>query len=207
MALGMMIGLARRICVEDRALRGGRWAQTTGSELWGKTLGIVGLGHIGKSIALLGCGMGMRVLATDTARDITFANEHGISYVPLAKLFQESDFVSLHCPLTPETRGLINTATLAQMKSTAYLINTARGPLVDESALAQALREQRIAGAGLDVFETEPPVNSPYLEFDNVILTSHRGGATQEAIESSLEIALLNVTQVLHGQQPIYRVN
>ncbi len=180
---------------------------TTGPELWGKTLGIVGLGRVGKSMALIGRGLGMRVLATDIAWDITFANEHQISYVPLERLLRESDFVSLHCPLTPQTRGLINGDTLRLMKPTAYLINTARGPVVHEAALVQALGEKWIAGAGIDVFETEPRPSNPYIGFDTVLLTAHRAGGTDEAIERSIEISLLNITNVLRGEAPVSRVN
>jgi phosphoglycerate dehydrogenase-like enzyme len=207
LALGMMLALARQILPADHAVREGGWPRLVGPELWGKTLGIVGLGRVGKSVALIGRGLGMRVLATDIQWDVTFANEHQISYVPLPRLLRESDFVSLHCPLTPQTRGLMNAGRLAQMKPTAYLINTARGPIVEESALVAALRAGRIAGAGLDVFETEPHPENPYVAFPNVVLAPHLGGATAEATERSLELALLNVTQVLTGGEPICRVN
>jgi phosphoglycerate dehydrogenase-like enzyme len=207
LALGMMLALARQMLPADRAVREGGWPRLVGPELWGKTLGIVGLGRVGKSVALIGRGLGMRVLATDIQWDVTFANEHQISYVPLPRLLRESDFVSLHCPLTPQTRGLMNAGRLAQMKPTAYLINTARGPIVEESALVAALRAGRIAGAGLDVFETEPHPENPYVAFPNVVLAPHLGGATAEATERSLELALLNVTQVLTGGEPICRVN
>jgi phosphoglycerate dehydrogenase-like enzyme len=207
MTLGLMIALARRIPYVDRAVRGGAWPSVTGPELWGKTLGIVGLGHIGKSLALIARGLGMRVLATDAFWDITFANVHQISYVPLPHLLAQADFVSLHCPLTAQTRDLINDDTLALMKPTAYLINTARGPLVDEEALLRALRAERIAGAALDVFLEEPQRESPFAAFDSVILSAHRGGATHEAVDRSAEIALQNVTRVLNGEPPLYPVN
>lgn len=207
LAFGLMLGLARQIYPADQAIRAGRWVRLTGPELWGKTLGIVGLGRVGKSTALLGRGFGMRVLATDIAWDITFANEHQISYVPLPRLLAESDFVSLHCPLTPQTRYLLNDRTLALMKPTAYLINTARGPVIEEAALVRALRERRIAGAGLDVFETEPRPNNPFIDFPNVLLTAHLGGASHEAVERSLQLGLMNVTQVLHGHAPVCQVN
>ncbi len=207
LVLGMMLGLARHIYTADRAVRDGGWPRLVGSELWGKTLGVVGLGRVGKSVALLGRGLGMRVLATDVAWDITFANEHQISYVPLGRTLREADFVSLHCPLTPQTRGLIDDAALALMKPTAYLINTARGPIVEEAALVRALRERRIAGAGLDVFQHEPHPANPYLDFPNVILTPHLGGATTDATERALELALLNITNVLDGRKPVCRVN
>jgi phosphoglycerate dehydrogenase-like enzyme len=207
LALGMMLALARQILPADRAVREGGWPRLVGPELWGKTLGVVGLGRVGKSVALIGRGLGMRVLATDIQWDVTFANEHQISYVPLPRLLRESDFVSLHCPLTPQTRGLMNAERLAQLKPAAYLINTARGPIIEEAALVAALRDGRIAGAGLDVFETEPHPDNPYVAFPNVVLAPHLGGATHEATERSLELALLNVTQVLTGGEPICRVN
>ncbi len=175
MALGMMIGLARQLCAVDRAVWAGGWPSATGPELRGKTLGIVGLGSIGKSLALLGRGLGMRLLATDAAQDSNFADEHRIEYVPLPRLLAEADFVSLHCPLTPETRGLIGEVALARMKPTAYLINTARGPLVDEAALARVLGERSLAGATLDVFTDEPLGRNPFADLDNVILSAHRG--------------------------------
>ncbi|MDP9373652.1 MAG: phosphoglycerate dehydrogenase [Chloroflexota bacterium] len=207
LAFGMMLGLARRIHEADGAVRAGGWPRLVGTELWGGTLGVVGLGRVGKSVALIARGFGMRVLATDIQWDITFANEHGVSYVPLPRLLAESDFVSVHCPLTPETRGLIDDRALARMKPTAYLINTARGPVVEEAALVRALREGRIAGAGLDVFETEPRPDNPFVDFPNVILTPHLGGATRQASDRSLELALLNITQVLRGGPPVCRVN
>ncbi len=207
MALGLMIALARRIPFVDRAVRGGEWPSVTGPELWGKTLGIVGLGHIGKALALIGRGMGMRILATDAFWDLTFANAHQISYVPLARLLAESDFVSLHCPLTSQTEHLMSADTLAQMKPTAYLINTARGPLVDEPALVAALRSGQIAGAALDVFTEEPPDITPFAALENVILSAHRAGGTIEAVDRSLEVAVQNITRVLAGQPPLYRVN
>ncbi len=207
LAFAMMLNLARHVRVADAAMRDGGWPRLLGPELWGKTLGIIGLGRVGKASALIARGFGMRVLATDIAWDITFANEHGISYVPLHRLLRESDFVSIHCPLNSQTRGMIDERALEQMKPTAFLINTARGPIVKESALVGALREKMIAGAGLDVFEVEPQPQNPYLELPNVLLTPHLGGATFEAMDRSLELSMLNITQVLHGGEPICRVN
>ena len=207
LAFAMMLNLARQVRVADGAMRDGGWPRLLGPELWGKTLGIIGLGRVGKASALIARGFGMRVIATDIAWDITFANEHGISYVPLHRLLRESDFVSIHCPLNAQTRGMIDERAIEQMKPTAFLINTARGPIVKEAALVGALREKMIAGAGLDVFEVEPQPQNPYLELPNVLLTPHLGGATFEAMERSLELSMLNITQVLHGGEPICRVN
>jgi phosphoglycerate dehydrogenase-like enzyme len=208
LALGLMLGLARRIPQIDRAVRAGEWPKVVGPELRGKTLGIVGLGQIGKSLATMAHGLGMRVLATDAFPDSGFADAHHLAYVPLARLLAEADFVSLHCPLTSETRRLIGSEALARMKPTAYLVNTARGGLVDEGALLHALREGRIAGAALDVFEDEPQAaNSPFADLDNAILSSHLGGATKEAFDRSLDMALTNVVRVLRDEPPLYRVN
>lgn len=211
LAFGMMLNLARKIRGNDIAMRTEGWVASgplrDGGELWGKTLGIVGLGRVGKSSALLGKAFGMRVLANDIDWDITFANQYGISYVPLDVLLRESDFVSLHVPLTPFTHELINEETLALMKPGAILINTARGPVVKESALVDALASGRIAGAGLDVFRVEPHPDNPYVEFDNVILTPHIGGSTREAFDRSLYLAMTNVCNVLNGMPAHCQVN
>ncbi len=207
LTLGLMIALARQITHADRRLRDGRWEPLGGPELWGKTLGIVGLGRVGKAVALLGRAFGMRVLANDVVLDHSFGTAHCIEYVPLQKLLRHADFVSLHCPLTPATLRLMNDKTLRLMKPTAYLINTARGPVVEEAALVRALRTGRIAGAGLDVFEAEPAIGAELIESPNVILTPHMGGSADEALARMMELALLNVTQVLDGAEPVCRVN
>jgi phosphoglycerate dehydrogenase-like enzyme len=211
LALGMMISLARNIGIYDQGIRAGGWqpydTMRMGNELWGKTLGVVGLGRVGKSSALLGKAFGMRVLAADIAWDITFANQNGISFVPLDTLLEQSDFVTLHCPLTSVTRDMIDERAIELMKPTAFLINTSRGPVVKESALVNALARGRIAGAGLDVFRVEPHPDNPYVEFPNVVLTPHIGGATQEAYDRSLYLALVNITNVLNGTPPHCQIN
>jgi D-3-phosphoglycerate dehydrogenase len=207
LTIGLVIALARQIPHADRLLREGRWERLGGPELQGKTLGIVGLGRVGKAVALLGRAFGMRVLANDVALDHTFGTTHAIEYVPLEKLLRLADVVSLHCPLGPATRHLMNDRTLQLMKPTAYLVNTARGPVVDEAALVRTLRAGRIAGAGLDVFEVEPAITSDLLELPNVVLTPHVGGSADEALARMMEIALLNLTQVLDGAEPVCRVN
>jgi D-3-phosphoglycerate dehydrogenase len=207
LAFGMMLSLSRQIYQSDRAMRNGEWGRFTGPELWGKTIGIVGLGRVGKSVAQLARGFGMRILANDVAWDITYADEYGISYVPLDRLLQESDYVTLHTPLTPWTHNLISERELDMMKQSAYLINTARGPIVKEDALCKALEHGKIAGAGLDVFVVEPTNNCAFTEFENVIITPHIGGASNEAYERSLQLALMNVTSVLNGRPPHSQVN
>ena len=211
LAFGMMIDLVRNVVNHDREIKAGGWihydTMPMGSELWGKTLGIVGLGRVGRSTALLGKAFGMRVIASDIAWDITFANEHGISYLPLEDVLRQSDYVSLHCPLTDVTRHLIDDRAIELMKPSAYLINTARGPVVEEAALVNALASNRIAGAGLDVFQREPHPDNPYTEFSNVVLTPHIGGSTREAFDRSLYLALINVTNVLNGLPAHCQVN
>ena len=207
LVFGMMVGLARGIYPADRALREGEWMRYLGFDLWGKTLGIIGLGRVGKSVALLGRAFGMRVLANDVSWDITFANQNGISYVPVERILTESDFVTLHVPLTPQTHEMIDEAALSRMKSSAYLINAARGPVVKESALVDALKSNKIAGAGLDVFEFEPHPSNPYIGLDNVIMTPHVGGSTQEAFDRALYLALVNVSNVLNGMPAHCQVN
>jgi phosphoglycerate dehydrogenase-like enzyme len=207
LTLGLILALARHIPQADRGLRDGRWEPVGGSELWAKILGIVGLGRAGKRVALLGRAFGMRVLATDEVLDHSFASVHSIEYVSLPRLLRSADVVTLHCPLTPATRHLIDERRLALMKPTAYLINTARGPIVDEAALTRALRTGRIAGAALDVFELEPAIGAELRALENVILTPHVGGSADEALERAIELALLNVTQVLAGAPPVCQVN
>lgn len=211
LAFGMMLGLARNIRMADQLMRTDGWASggqaRAGQELWGKTLGIVGLGRVGKSTALLGRAFGMRVLANDLAWDITFANQWGISYVPLDTLLQQSDYVTLHTPLTDFTRELIDERAIDLMKPGAFLINTSRGPVVKEAALVNALATKRLAGAALDVFQFEPHPDNPYTEFDNVILTPHIGGSTVEAGDRSLYLAMTNVTNVLNGLPAHSQVN
>jgi phosphoglycerate dehydrogenase-like enzyme len=207
LVFGMMVGLARHIYPADRAMRQGEWPRYLGYDLWGKTLGIVGLGRVGKAVALLGRAFGMRILANDISWDITFANQNGISYVPFERILDESDFVTMHVPLTPQTHEMIDEAALARMKPSAYLINAARGPVVKETALVEALTTHRIAGAGLDVFEIEPHPNNPYVGLDNVIMTPHIGGSTQEAFDRAYYLALVNVANVLNGLPAHCQVN
>ena len=165
LAFALMLNLARHIRAVDTAVREGEWPRLVGPELWGKTIGYRRARAGRQEYALIARGFGMRVLATDIKWDITFADQNEISYVPLHRLLRESDFLSLHCPLNDQTRGMIDEAAIEMMKPSAFLINTARGPIVKESALVGALRERMIAGAGLDVFEIEPHPQNPYRRF------------------------------------------
>ena len=163
--------------------RAGKWERTAGIELGGATLGLIGFGRIGRQVALRACAFGMEVLIFDVFQDEAAASACGARYAPLEEVLARSDVVSLHAPATPETRGLIDARTLAQMKPTAYLINTARGELVDEGALLDALRGGTIAGAGLDVFAQEPPdPANPLLALPNVLATAHVAGITTQSV-------------------------
>jgi len=187
LAIGLMIAVARKIAFSDRRMRAGEWPKkhAVGVELHEKTLGIVGAGRIGSTVArICRLGFNMNILYYDVGRNEQLEKELGARYVDLDTLLRESDIVSLHVPLTPQTRHLINEERLRLMKKTAILINTSRGQVVDTDALVKALKEGWIAGAGLDVFEEEPlPRDHPLLKLDNVVLTPHIGASTLEAQE------------------------
>ena len=170
-------------------------------ELNGKTLGVIGAGHIGKCVIRIARAMDMKVLVyTRTVPAKSEQNDAGVCYVSLEELLKESDFVSLHCPLTPATRHIINKDTLAMMKPSAFLVNTSRGPLVDEPALIKALQEGRIAGAGLDVQETEPPVaDNPLYDMENVILTPHMGWKGLETRQRLISIIAKDIQSYFAG--------
>lgn len=179
LALGLLLACARNIAREDRAIREGRWQETTGTLLHGKTLGLVGLGRIGARMAALGQALGMRVIAWSPNLTVERAAGTGAAAVPRAALFAESDAVSVHLVLSEATRGLIGAEDLARMRRGAILINTARGPIVREAALLAALRDGPLAAAGLDVFEEEPlPPSHPFCALPNVVLTPHLGYVT-----------------------------
>ena len=170
------------------------------SQMHGKTLGIVGLGAIGRQFARLGKGIGMRVIAWTFHPNMHPNPALGFELVSFDDLLRSSDVVSIHLRLTPETTGLIGKPQFALMKSTAILVNTARGAIVDEAALMEALTTRRIAGAGLDVFETEPlPAGHPLTNFENVVFTPHAAGITPEAVEAGLQMSIQNVWDFLAG--------
>ncbi|GFG50212.1 3-phosphoglycerate dehydrogenase [Mycolicibacterium agri] len=197
-ALGFMLDLAKNITVADRALRGGPVADRMalrGSQLFGKTLGVVGLGAIGGRLVQLCAPFRMQVLAYDPYIDDATARSRGATPVPLEELVERSDFVQVTCPLTDETRGLFGHEQFAAMKTSAFFITTARGPVHDESALCAALVDGAIAGAGLDVFHQEPlSPDNPLLSLDNVVATPHTAGIT---VEAAHDIAVATATQWL----------
>ena len=205
-ALALMLAVARDIPRIDARTRKGAWPRGFVTQLHGKTLGVVGLGAIGLQTARIARGIGMRVIAwTRTPGDKPLA-ELGIELVDLDDLYRQSDVVSLHVRLTRETTGMVGQRELAAMKPTAILVNTARGAVVDEAALLEALRNETIRGAGLDVFEQEPlPENHPLAELPNVVVTPHSGGVTAEALETGLRLAVDNVFAAFRGK-PMNRV-
>jgi D-3-phosphoglycerate dehydrogenase/(S)-sulfolactate dehydrogenase len=207
-ALALILCCARKVPENLAEVRRGAWARHEGTDLAEKTLGVVGLGTIGKEVAKRGKAFGMRLLAFDLVQDPKFAEEQGIAYVPLGDLLRQSDFVSIHCFLNEATRHLINAERLALMKPTAFLINTARGGIVDTEALCHALQAKRIAGAGLDVFEGEPlRADSPLRALENVYLTPHCAGSTTDARERSGTTAADNLIRALRGERPQGIVN
>jgi D-3-phosphoglycerate dehydrogenase len=184
-AIGLMIELTRHIGYENARLKGGAlWQTTIGVDLEGKTLGIVGLGRLGTKVARIAQAFGMNVIAWSQNLTPEKCREAGVTYAAKDELFRNADFISIHVLLSERSRGLIGASDLALMKPTAYLINTARAQIVDQPALLKALTERRIAGAGLDVFETEPlPLDHPLRTLDNVVLTPHLGYVSVQAYE------------------------
>jgi lactate dehydrogenase-like 2-hydroxyacid dehydrogenase len=207
--LALMLAASRRLVEADRLIRDGtpwHWGPTvlTGLDLSaGAALGIVGLGRIGLAVARRAHAFGMTLLASGGKVDSPEARELGVVPVELDELLERADVVSLHCPLTPRTRGMIGTAELARMKPTAILVNTARGALVDEEALARALGEGTIAGAGLDVFAHEPSVPEALRRLDNVVLAPHVGSAGGATRERMCDLAVGNVLAVMAGEPPL----
>lgn len=200
MALALMFAVARRLVQNDRAIRTGSWARGYSSQLCGKTFGVVGTGNIGQRVILLGKSIGMKVMAWTYHPSPQRAKEYGVEFVTLEKLLRQSDVVSLHVLAVPQTRNLIGERELGLMKRNAILINTARGSLVDEAALVKALQEGKIAGAGLDVFATEPlPPGHPLRNLENVVLSPHTAAMVPEATLAGLAKAVENIANYLEG--------
>ena len=199
---GLLLAVARQVAQADRVVRGGRWEVLVSTNIAGKTLGIIGLGRIGKAVARRARGFDMLILATDVVQDEAFAVAHGVEYVTLEELLRRADIVSINAPLQGDTRHLIDAQALASMKPTAYLINTARGDLVDEAALAASLRAGRLAGAGLDVFHDEPLRESSLRGLDNVVLSPHLAAYSREGLRETGVLAARAVLAVLAGGRP-----
>ena len=208
-AVGLIIAALRRFAFADRQMRTTGWnPRPYGVELRNKTVGVVGTGLIGKEVVRRLQGWDVTILVSDVVKDEQFARQYGARYVELPELFREADAITLHAPLLASTRHMVNEQTLRSMKPTAYLVNTARGPLIDEQALARALQEKVIAGAALDVFETEPLAeDSPLKGLDTITLTQHVAGVTHESMRAMTAMAVESVARVLRGEPPVACVN
>ena len=206
-AFMLLLAAARRLGESERTLRAGNWEWWgpklfVGVDVWGKKLGIVGMGRIGQAVARRGRGFGMEVLYHNRSRNENAEKELDARYTDLEELLETADFVSVHTPLTDETRHLIGPRELDKMKPTAVLVNTSRGPVVDEGALADALSEGRIFAAGLDVYEEEPKVHPKLLALENAVLAPHIGSGSQETRDRMAVLAAENVVAVLAGEGP-----
>jgi D-3-phosphoglycerate dehydrogenase len=202
LAFALMLAVARRVVELDKVARGGKWARPLGRDVWQKTLGVVGLGRIGKGVAQRAFGFEMKVLAYEPFPDHAFCKQWNVELVDLDDVFRRSDYVTLHAPGEADNQRLVNATRLTLMKPSAVLINTARGVLVDEDALYAALRDGDIAGAGLDVRVDEPPCDNRFEALDNVVLTPHIAGSTREAQAVSAEMVVRSVLQAARGEQP-----
>ena len=212
LAIALMFSVARRLLEADQFLRQGKfrgWEPDLflGIELAGRTFGLLGAGRIGTLTALKAYGLGMRVVYFSRKRNLLLEAQTGAKKLDLESLLETADVVSIHLPLTPETHHLLDLTRLQKMKPGAILINTGRGPIIDEKALVQVLREGRLAGAGLDVYEFEPEVTPELLEFPNVVLLPHIGSATHRARNAMAEVAVENLIHALQGQRPPSLVN
>lgn len=205
LAFGLMLALARKIPLLDRKTKAGEWVRSTGMELYGKTLGILGLGAIGKGVAARAAGFHMRVTAYDPFINETYAKEHGIAAVSFEEALS-ADIISLHLPLTQETRHIIGRKEMESMKPGALLINTARGGLIDEEAACALLKSGHLGGLGLDAYEVEPPTASPLAEMEQVIMTPHTASHTLEATAAMADMSVQNLIDVLTGAPCPYRV-
>ena len=206
-AMALLFALARRVHEGHLSMREGKWVSGWGHDIGGKTLGIIGCGRIGQAVAKRANGFNMRLLGADT-RPNDEAARLGVEFVPLDQLLAESDFISLHCALTPETRGLIGEAQLRKMKPSAYIINTARGAVMDEAALLRALKENWIAGAALDAFVVEPlPADHPFRTAPNLLLTPHQASFGFDTGARVSEAATRAIVDLQAGRKPQWVVN
>lgn len=207
LTFALILAVARFIPQADKSTKKGEWKKFFGMAVNGKTLGIVGMGRIGKAVSRRVKGFNMRVIYYDCQGKFETEKELGVEYIDLKSLLKKADFVSLHLPLTEETKYLIGENEIKLMKPTAFLINTARGPIVDENALYRCLKNKVIAGAAVDSYCKEPPQNSPLLSLDNIIATPHMGSYTYESLRNMGMMSVRNIIDVLNGNRPKYVVN
>jgi phosphoglycerate dehydrogenase-like enzyme len=203
LTISMITGIFRGFPGRQREVESGQWRRRAMPRLAGRTLGLIGLGRIGRAVAPRAQGLGLKVIGFDPLADAQFAQANNVRLCSLAELLAEADIVSLHTPATAETMDLINATTLGQMKQGSVLINTARGALVDENALAAALKSGHLMAAGLDVFKVEPlPLDSPLLELENVLLSPHMGGLDIESLEAMATLAARCIAELYQGHWP-----
>ncbi|WP_099157019.1 phosphoglycerate dehydrogenase [Virgibacillus ndiopensis] len=207
MVFTLMLSISRQIFQAVNVVQRGEWKVVIGHELSRKTLGIIGLGRIGKEVAVRAQGFNMEILAFDPHPDKEFIQSYKIKMVDLQTLLSTSDFVTLHLPSLLSTKGMLDKDKIHSMKKDAFLINTARGDIIDELALYNALKERKIAGAALDTLQKEPPSNNPILTLDNVIVTPHIGGHSYESNYNMGMASSQNIIKVLNGEKPLYSVN
>ncbi len=209
LTMGHMISLARHLPQADKTMKAGLWEKKKlmGSELQGKTLGLAGCGRIGSEVASRAEAFGMKIIAYDPYLPKEVQDKICATFTTLEDVLQNSDYISIHALLTDETRGMIGKEQLGMMKKTAYMVNCARGPIIDESALVEALMEGEIGGAGLDVFDREPPEGSPLLTAPNVVFTPHLGASTVEGQIKAGMTTAEQVDKVLSGEKPDFVVN
>lgn len=201
LVFGFILNLSRHMKEADKKVRNGEWPKIFGTSVWGKTIGIIGFGQIGKGIAKRAKGFNMKILAYDKYWDGKYAEENQIEFAEIEDLISKSDIITLHVPLTEETHNMINADSLNKMKSSAILINASRGGVVNETDLYYALKNNVILGAGLDVFEVEPPINNPLLELNNTIFSPHMGGFTDQALGQTSDYVAQLVLDVLSGKE------
>jgi D-3-phosphoglycerate dehydrogenase len=207
LALSLMLALARQIPEAVNAVHEGKWPRFSGVSLEGKTVGILGLGAIGKQLARRLCGFDCRILAYDPCENVEFAKNNKVELLPMNEVVMKADFVSLHLPLLPETRGIVNDDFLNRMKKGSFLVNTSRGEVIDEHALLNALQNGDIKGAGLDAFSVEPPdPDNPLLKMPQVIATPHLGAQTDGATSNMGWLAMKDCLAVLQGDEPLFRI-
>jgi len=207
LTFALMLALARRIPEANRETKAGNWKKFIGTSVWRKKLGVIGLGKIGRQVVKRAQGFEMEILCHDIIQEEEFARQFDIRYVDLETLLKESDYITIHAPLNDATRDMIGYKELEMINENAFLINTSRGGIINEKALYDALKNNEIKGAALDSYKEEPPENSPLMELENVIMTSHNGAYTKEAINNMGIQATQNLIDVLEGREPENIVN
>jgi len=207
LTFALILALARRIPEADRETKAGKWKKFIGTSVWRKKLGVIGLGKIGRQVVKRARGFEMDILCYDIIQDEEFTRQFGVRYVDLETLLKESDYITIHTPLNDATKDMIGYKELEMINENAFLINTSRGGIIDEKVLYDALKNNKIKGAALDSYNEEPPENSLLVELENIIMTSHNGAYTKEAINNMGIQAAQNLIDVLEGREPENRIN